>query len=182
MTDAEKKLKTALDIFQGLPVKQQLEIKEQKPDLYHAIFGDDQIPNTYYLEPFIEKHQEGEQITTTTAQATGTAVNLSAERKGFKNAKFSKVPADIVNAKDLFQKLSVETQKMIKEDKPEIYDMLFKENVFVDNSALSAFKKDYSPSNLEVKTFADFDRLTLSAQVNFKNNFPGEYREIMKSN
>lgn len=184
MNEPQQKLKTAQDIFQTLTTVEQLEIKQQQPDLYHALFGGDINPNTYYLEPFIEKYQTDENNGNyTESEQKSSKVNLSAEIvQGFKNAKFSKVPADIVDANNIFQKLSVETQTMIKKDKPEIYNMLFKENVFVDTSALSAFTKDYSPSNLDVKTFADFDRLTLSAQVNFKNNFPGEYREIMKSN
>ncbi|PQA92756.1 hypothetical protein SAMN05421796_11060 [Chryseobacterium piscicola] len=180
MSDAQQKLETARNIYQSLPLEKQLEIKKQQPDLYHAIYGDDVIPNTYYLEPFIENNKtglEGE------IPKESQNANLSAEIvKGFKNAKFSKVPASIVEANDLFQKLSIDTQMRIKKDKPEIYNMLFKENVFVDTSALSAFLKDYDPKYLEIKSIRDLETLSLSAQLEFKNNFPGEYASFMKIN
>ncbi|SMP08940.1 hypothetical protein [Chryseobacterium profundimaris] len=179
MTEAERKLKIALDIFQALPQKEQLQIKEQEPDLYHALFGGDIIPNTYYLEPFIEKYQEGEQVGATAEQAAGKAVNLSGENGGFKSAKFSKVPAGVAEGQNIFQQLSIETQKMIKEEKPNIYNMLFKENVFVDTAALSAFTKDYPKESLEIKTMSDLNKLPLTAQLDFKKNFPGEYGRIV---
>ncbi|MXS70264.1 hypothetical protein GSF70_03460 [Flavobacteriaceae bacterium W22] len=173
MNEPQQKLETARYIYQSLPLEKQLEIKRQQPDLYHAIYGDDAIPNTYYLEPFIEAHKSS-------INSDSENVNLSAEiAEGFKNTKFSKVPASIVDANNLFQKLSIDTQMMIKNDKPEIYNMLFKENVFVDTSALSAFLKDYDPKYLEIKSIRDLETLSLNAQLDFKKNFPGEYGRIM---
>ncbi|MFS4470045.1 hypothetical protein [Chryseobacterium sp. T20] len=177
MNKATEKLQNAQDIFQSLTTEQQHQIKTQEPETYHALFGGDTIPNTYYLDLFIEKYSE-------TPLEDKEKIDLSVETEGndFKNAKFNNVPSDIVKARDIFHNLSIPTQKMIKDEKPEIYQMLFDVNVFVDKSSLSAFIDVYKPVFLKIKTFSDFDNMPLDDQLDFKNNLPGEYYEIMGIN
>jgi len=97
----------------------------------------------------------------------------------FKNTTMSKTSVTLTKAHDIFQKLSLETQKYIKSEEPEMYHALFGGDALVNNYVLDQFFDKYEPLNEKIKTFDDLNNLSLEKQVFFKENFPGEYNEIM---
>lgn len=104
------------------------------------------------------------------------------QKNNFKNIKMSANNATVETARDLFQKLPIETQKKIKTENKETYNSIFGKNTIVKESVLSDFFDQYQPLNEKIKTLDDLEKLPLEKQVLFKNNFPKEYKKIMNIN
>lgn len=103
-------------------------------------------------------------------------------KNNFKNIKMSANNATVETARDLFQKLPIDTQKKIKSENEEIYNSIFGKNVIVKESVLNDFFEKYQPLNEKIKTLDDLEKLPLEKQVLFKDNFPAEYKKIMNIN
>ncbi|PRB03064.1 hypothetical protein CQ046_10945 [Chryseobacterium sp. MYb7] len=98
-----------------------------------------------------------------------------------KNSTMNKTNATVSKARDLFQKLPIETQKKIKNDAPETYQAIFGKELIIETSILENFFDEYEPLNEKIKTFQDLEKLPLEKQLSFKENFPKEYAEIMNT-
>jgi hypothetical protein len=82
-------------------------------------------------------------------------------------------------AQVIFQEMSLEEQKKLKEHFPDIYKALF-DSKDVNLTAINTFLNSHTPLNLKVRTFEQFNNLSLSDQLSFKSNFPDDYHRIVK--
>ena len=98
------------------------------------------------------------------------------------NATMNNTSFTVSEAQNLFQKLPLETQQKIKNDKQKVYNAIYSKDPLIDSSLLEWFLDQYEPLLGKINTFDDFEKLNLETQVFFKDNFPAEYEKIMNLN
>lgn len=81
-------------------------------------------------------------------------------------------------AQDIFEKMPLEKQKELKEQFPELYNALWDARK-VDLNAINSFLSQVATISGTVNTYQEFEKLSLTAQIEFKNKFPEKYNLIM---
>lgn len=78
----------------------------------------------------------------------------------------------------VFSRLTLAQQIKIKNNDPKMYNALFDQKK-QDNSILLEFLDKYEPLNEKIKSFEQFNLLSLEDQLKFKQSFPAEYAKIL---
>lgn len=104
------------------------------------------------------------------------------DSKKLSDAKMNKKSFTVSKAQDLFQKLPMETQKLIKAKKQDVYSAIWGKDLLIKTSLLNNFLNEYEWIYENIKTFRDFENLDLEKQLFFKENFPTQYKKISNNN
>src|SRR5690606_19368029 len=83
-----------------------------------------------------------------------------------------------LKAQKIFQTMPLEKQKELKEQFPELYNALW-DSLLINMSAVNQFIEKFEPLNERIRNFDELEKLSLTAQVEFKNQFPKDYARIM---
>ncbi len=170
-----QKRTNAQDIFQQLEDETQKAIKENRKDVYSALFsknyevtGEDLI----LIDEFIQTYSK---ITNPDATTEPLPSNDIGDR--------------ISKAKDLFEIQSEERKKEIKEKRPDLYTAIFQKNETYENDRMTKIDEFISiyendkirlsqrKNNFAIDTFAS---LSLEQQLKFKKNHPDLYGTMFK--
>lgn len=103
-------------------------------------------------------------------------------KNNLNNLKMNQNNSSVEKAKDLFQKLTLETQKEIQAKSPEIYNAIFGKDPLSKTELLDGFIDQYEQEANRVNAMDDFQEMDLEKQLYFKENFPDVYKEIINSN